>query len=134
MHHSVPSSPRRQVNHRRRLLLHVTIGMFMVSVAVGGYMFFGPASKTASGAHDRPANVATSIPVTEQVTTATLPITSVDPTYTDLDSMRAEMAAIHNRVTAMLEQAQPLRSATDPMIDNPAGSVGPIRTRIYGGE
>jgi hypothetical protein len=98
--------------------------MFMVSVAVGGYMFFGPASKTASGAHDRPANVATSIPVTEQVTTATLPITSVDPTYTDLDSMRAEMAAIHNRVTAMLEQAQPLRSATDPMIDNPAGSVG----------
>jgi len=114
--------------------LHVTIGMFMVAVAVGGYMFFGPASKAASSAHVRPANVATSITVARPVITATLPITNVAPTYTDLGSMWAEMAAIDNRVNALLEQVQPLRSAADARIDNLVGSVGPVRTRLYSGE
>jgi hypothetical protein len=128
----VSSQPRRQTSHRRRLALHVTIGMFMVAVAAAGYMFFGPGSGTAIGDHDRPADIATSLTVAPPIIATTVSANDFAPAHNDLDSMRAEMKAITDQVNAILEQLQP--QAEIAPANTPIQSNGAVRMQAEGGE
>jgi hypothetical protein len=85
------------------------IGLLMVAIAAAGYLLLGPNSETARGDHDRPADVATSIPAVTSGISATNTLTDTALTGTDLETLRVEMEAISTRVNAIL--ATPMPSA-----------------------
>jgi hypothetical protein len=83
------------------------IGLLMVAVAAAGYLLLGPNSETARSDHDRPADVATSIPAVTSGITATHSLTDTALTGTDLHTLRTEMDAISTRVNAILATPVP---------------------------
>jgi hypothetical protein len=89
------------------------IGLLMVAVAAAGYLLLGPNSETARSDHDRPADVATSIPAVTSGISATHTLTDTALTGTEMDTLRTEMEAISTRVNAILATpVPPAASAT----------------------
>ena len=104
MNKPVPNTTKQRQGQHARLALYLTIGFFMVGVAVLGYAFLGPSAGVALGAHVRPVDVATNgstggAPTGRSVT----PAENGSFTSADLANMQAEMNQITRQANTLIK-------------------------------